>query len=125
MTTANFPDIMLPAYYENYWNMIYFVSYLILGLYFILSFLLANVFIMFKERLEKRTVDIHYKTEALLIELFDRFDNNNKGFLSYFEGKEFFETLLSLDLKRKKHYMSLARLLDEMEIKDFDRIERN
>mmetsp|Transcript_5093 Transcript_5093/g.6231 ORF Transcript_5093/g.6231 Transcript_5093/m.6231 type:complete len:209 (+) Transcript_5093:217-843(+) len=52
MTTANFPDVMLPAYSKNYLYMIYFVSYLTLGLYFLMSFLLANVFNKFKERLE-------------------------------------------------------------------------
>ena len=90
-----------------------------------MNFLLANVFLMFKERLVKQAINIRCKTETLLKELFDRFDQNNKGYLSYFEGKEFFEALLNLDLKRKKHYMSLARLLDEMEVTDFDRFERN
>lgn len=45
LTTANFPDVMLPAYNENYWTMLFFVSYLCLGLYFLMNFLLANVFI--------------------------------------------------------------------------------
>ena len=45
---------MLPAYSTNYWYMIYFVSYLTIGLYFMMSFLLANVFNKFKERLEQQ-----------------------------------------------------------------------
>ena len=52
MTTANFPDVMLQAYSKNYWVMLYFVSYLIIGLYFMMNFLLANVFNRFKDRLE-------------------------------------------------------------------------
>ena len=52
LTTANFPDIMLPAYASNYWWMLYFITYLIIGLYFLLNFLLANVFNNFKDRLE-------------------------------------------------------------------------
>ena len=52
MTTANFPDIMLPAYSQNYWIMLFFVSYLLIGLYFMMNFLLANVFNRFKDRLE-------------------------------------------------------------------------
>lgn len=124
MTTANFPDIMLPAYSKNYWYCMYFVSYLIIGLYFMMSFLLANVFLKFKDRLEKQADSIHSETETLLIELFDRFDKDDKGFLSYFEAKQFFATLLNLELKRKKHYITLGRLLDEMKITDFDRFER-
>ena len=55
LTTANFPDIMLPAYSKNYWSCLFFVSYLIIGLYFVLNFLLANIFNKFKERLERKT----------------------------------------------------------------------
>jgi len=102
MTTANFPDIMLPAYTQNYWNMLFFVSYLILGLYFLMSFLLANVFNKFKGRLEEAAANIHCKTENLLIELFDRFDEQKKGHLNYNEAKEFFQTLLNLDLTHSK-----------------------
>ena len=54
MTTANFPDIMLPAYSKSYWVMLYFVSYLCIGLYLMMNFLLANVFNRFKDRLEKQ-----------------------------------------------------------------------
>ena len=41
ITTANFPDVMLPAYYVSYFWCIYFVSFLILGLYALLNLLLA------------------------------------------------------------------------------------
>ena len=125
MTTANFPDIMLPAYAKNYWYMVYFVAYLIIGLYFMMSFLLANVFIKFKTRLEQKAEELHTETEDLLIELFDRYDKGGKGYLAYDEGKEFFHILLNLDLKRKKHYMTLARLLDTMKITDFDHFMRD
>ena len=64
------------------------------------------------------------KTETLLIELFDRFDNRKKGYLTFNEAKEFFETLLKLDLRRKHHYVTLGNLLDEMKITDFDRFEK-
>ena len=90
MTTANFPDIMLPAYDKNYWYMLFFVSYLIFGLYFLMSFLLANVFNKFKDRLEQQASNILSKSENLLIVLFNRFDYTSKGYLSYSEAKEFF-----------------------------------
>jgi len=44
MTTCNFPDVMLPAYNVNFWNSLYFISFLALGMYLILNLLLANVF---------------------------------------------------------------------------------
>ena len=48
LTTANFPDVMLPAYEKNYWVIIFFISFLIVGLFFFMSLLLANVFNRFK-----------------------------------------------------------------------------
>ena len=41
LTTANFPDVMLPAYNVSFFWSIYFVSFLILGLYALLNLLLA------------------------------------------------------------------------------------
>jgi hypothetical protein len=35
MTTANFPDVMLPAYYENRINALFFIFYLVIALYFL------------------------------------------------------------------------------------------
>ena len=52
LTTANFPDVMLPAYKQSYYYSIFFVVYLVFGLYFLLNILLANVFSMYKKRLE-------------------------------------------------------------------------
>ena len=51
LTTANFPDVMLPSYHENYFFALFFVSYLIFGLFLLLNLLLASVFNKFKERL--------------------------------------------------------------------------
>ena len=48
LTTANFPDVMLPSYKKNYWSMIFFVSFLIVGLYVMMNFLLATVYNSFK-----------------------------------------------------------------------------
>ena len=51
LTTANFPDVMLPSYQINFFCMFFFVTYLIIGLFLLLNILLASVFNKFKERL--------------------------------------------------------------------------
>ena len=51
MTTANFPDIMLPAYNVNRLNCISFIIFLIFGLYFLQNILLAIVIDNYKSRL--------------------------------------------------------------------------
>ena len=74
LTTANFPDIMLPAYQSSYYYTIFFVVYLILGLYLLLNILLANVFSMYKRRLEQKLESVSEKRTNRLGKHFDRYD---------------------------------------------------
>jgi len=41
LTTANYPDIMMPAYAESRWYCIFFILYLLLGLFFLFNLVLA------------------------------------------------------------------------------------
>lgn len=52
LTTANFPDVMLPAYNVSWVNTLIFIIYLSVGLYFFLNIILASVFNVFKGRIE-------------------------------------------------------------------------
>ena len=74
LTTANFPDVMLPAYDESFFYSIFFVVYLVIGLYFFLNILLANVFSMYKKRLESKQEKKFEARKNLLRAHFDKFD---------------------------------------------------
>ena len=50
ITTANYPDIMMPAYDCSRWAALFFVVYILLGLYFLLSLILAVVYTHFSSR---------------------------------------------------------------------------
>ena len=50
ITTANFPDIMIPVYDCSRWASIFFVVYIVLGLYFLLTLILAVVYTHFSRR---------------------------------------------------------------------------
>lgn len=54
LTTANFPDVMLPAYDVYYIYAWCFVVYFVVAFYFLLNVLIANVFNMFRNRLEQK-----------------------------------------------------------------------
>ena len=75
LTTANFPDIMLPAYNASYYYTIFFVIYLVFGLFLLLNILLANVFSMFKRRLEQKLEIRQSKRVKRLSLYFDKYDN--------------------------------------------------
>uniref|UniRef100_A0A8C4QMT8 Two pore segment channel 1 n=1 Tax=Eptatretus burgeri TaxID=7764 RepID=A0A8C4QMT8_EPTBU len=49
LTTANFPDVMLPSYASSHWACLFFITYLSIELYFIMNLLLAVVFDSFNE----------------------------------------------------------------------------
>jgi len=53
MTTANYPDIMLPAYQNNRWTCFFFIIYLILGLFLFMNLLLAIIYSKFKAKIEE------------------------------------------------------------------------
>ena len=48
LTTANHPDIMLPAYREHRLYSLYFISYLVIGLYILMNVLTAVVYNQFR-----------------------------------------------------------------------------
>lgn len=54
LTTANFPDVMLPAYNASRANCLLFILFLMIGLYFLQNILLAIVFDNYKKRLQKK-----------------------------------------------------------------------
>ncbi|XP_059474256.1 two pore calcium channel protein 1-like [Neocloeon triangulifer] len=66
LTTANFPDVMMPAYARSRWNSIFFVSYLSIVLYLLMNLLLAVVYEAFTsiERDKFRKLLLH-KREAV------------------------------------------------------------
>ena len=51
LTTANYPDVMMPAYTRNRAWSLYFIIYLIVGLFFMLNLVLATVCDSFREML--------------------------------------------------------------------------
>ena len=50
LTTANYPDIMLPSYEVNHGYFLFFFVYLVIGLFLILNLLLAIFYSNFKYR---------------------------------------------------------------------------
>ena len=50
LTTANFPDVMLSAYYESRWVVFFFMVFEILGLFMFMNMLLAIFYESYKQR---------------------------------------------------------------------------
>eukprot|EP00092_Neocalanus_flemingeri_P018251 GFUD01019752.1.p1 GENE.GFUD01019752.1~~GFUD01019752.1.p1 ORF type:complete len:800 (-),score=165.21 GFUD01019752.1:93-2492(-) len=54
LTTANFPDIMMPSYADNMWYSAFFMSYLGINLYFLMNLMLTVVYKTFADIEEKK-----------------------------------------------------------------------
>uniref|UniRef100_A0A8C2ZJ13 Voltage-dependent calcium channel protein TPC1 n=1 Tax=Cyclopterus lumpus TaxID=8103 RepID=A0A8C2ZJ13_CYCLU len=64
VTTANFPDVMMPAYSKNRWSCVFFIVYLSIELYFIMNLLLAVVFDTFNdvEKMKFKSLLLHKRS---------------------------------------------------------------
>ena len=115
MTTANFPDVMLPAYNVNFFYSFYFVIYLCFGLYLLLNLLLAKVFSNYRRRLELKVSMRSDNRVKLLEQFYNKFDEENKGFLTLNETKKFFKVTMDLNFRKERDqrlFLNLMRLVD-------------
>lgn len=52
LTTANFPDVMIPAFSHSRWVFLFFGSYVILGVFILLALVLATVYTAYKQQVK-------------------------------------------------------------------------
>lgn len=54
MTTANYPDVMMPAYYANDFACLFFIIYMMFGFYLLTNMVLSMVYDSFKNTQERK-----------------------------------------------------------------------
>lgn len=89
MTTSNFPDVMLPAYQISRLNALFFIIYLLLGLFLMMNLLLAIFYSNFKLRFEQNLEKSDEDRSDYLFKQFMRF-GGDKGFLTQKESYKMF-----------------------------------
>ena len=77
LTTANFPDVMMYGYTQYRWTSLFFVLYLIIGLFFLLNLLLA-VFCNY----------YNAQVEAVALKVLEQHSNFMKEGLNYLDKQE-------------------------------------
>ena len=82
LTTANFPDVMLPAYEVNFLYSIFFIVFLLIGVFFLFNMLLASIYSKFKERLADDGIYYIKKQSKYFVEYVERYDPEQKGYLT-------------------------------------------
>jgi len=66
LTTANYPDVMMPAYAENRLTSLFFVVYLVLGLFLMLNLVLATICDSYRVMIVEKETDLRSQRAASL-----------------------------------------------------------
>lgn len=95
MTTSNFPDIMLPAYQRDRVACLYFIIYLLVGLFLMMNLLLAIFYSNFKFRFEQNIGNSEEKRSDYLFTQFEKY-GGKKGYLTNQETYKLFMVIHGL-----------------------------
>ncbi|KAF7850532.1 hypothetical protein BT93_L5417 [Corymbia citriodora subsp. variegata] len=92
-TTSNNPDVWISAYKVSRWYSIFFVLYILLGVYFVTNLVLAVVYDSFKSQLVKQVSEMDRMREIMLGKAFKLIDKNNVGYINKEQCVRLFEEL--------------------------------
>ncbi|CAI9173911.1 unnamed protein product [Rangifer tarandus platyrhynchus] len=71
VTTANSPDVMMPAYELNWWYSLYFITYIIINTYLFMSVFLAVVYNNYRKHLKNEIHTLAYLKRHKMTEAFN------------------------------------------------------
>uniref|UniRef100_A0A8C5QY08 Ion transport domain-containing protein n=1 Tax=Leptobrachium leishanense TaxID=445787 RepID=A0A8C5QY08_9ANUR len=71
VTTANSPDVMMPAYDYNGWYSIFFIAYIVLNTYIFMSVFLAVVYNNYRKHLKNEIRKLAYMKRRKMMEAFN------------------------------------------------------
>ena len=102
---------MLHSYNDNTWYTLYFIVFILFGVFFLLNVLLGVIFENYKKAtLENQKERSRQRLKYTEI-LFDRCDEGLKGHLALREAKTFFSTILELDYGKEEDRLIFRRLM--------------
>lgn len=101
LTTANYPDIMLPSYQVSHTYFLFFFAYLAIGLFLILNLLLAIFYSNFKYRFNMAIESNQENRSKYLFKMFRIHGGDTKGYLNKEETFHFFCDLHLLISQKK------------------------
>ncbi|GLJ17076.1 hypothetical protein SUGI_0295400 [Cryptomeria japonica] len=109
-TTSNNPDVWIPAYKSSRISCLFFILYILFGVYFVTNLILAVVYDSFKKQLAKQVAEMDKMRNRTLETAFTLLDENKCGFLDKDQCAELFQAL------------NMYRTLPKISKEDFDSI---
>lgn len=117
-TTSNNPDVWIPAYKDSRWYSLFFVLYVLLGVYFITNLILAVVYDSFKEQLVKQVAGMDSMRKNILGKAFSLIDDNKDGNLDKDQCIRLFEELNKYRSLPKTSRDDFELIFDELDDSD-------
>lgn len=104
-TTSNNPDVWLPAYKSSRFTSLFFILYILFGVYFIMNLILAVVYDSFKGQLAKLLINEEDKRQRVLSAAFRLIDEQGRGYLDVPQCAKLFKEL--------NKYRTLPKIADD------------
>jgi len=122
LTTANFPDIMLPAYHINKAYCAFFILYLVIGLFFMLNLILATYYSNYKNRVEKSINDFIEQRQAHLRKKFKIYDIRKKGYLYMGQLRLLLKDILGIEEENNETMVHLDKIVKIFDDKCYGKV---
>ncbi|KAI5338962.1 hypothetical protein L3X38_018234 [Prunus dulcis] len=114
-TTSNNPDVWIPAYKASRWYSLFFVLYVLLGVYFVTNLILAVVYDSFKSQLAKQVSEMDQSRKSILKKAFNLLDKDNVGSLNKDQCIQLFEELNKYRTLPKISKEEFGLIFDELD----------
>eukprot|EP00262_Sarcandra_glabra_P018178 TRINITY_DN6452_c0_g1_i1.p1 TRINITY_DN6452_c0_g1~~TRINITY_DN6452_c0_g1_i1.p1 ORF type:complete len:795 (-),score=91.24 TRINITY_DN6452_c0_g1_i1:415-2649(-) len=114
-TTSNNPDVWIPAYKMARWSCLFFILYVLLGVYFLTNLILAVVYDSFKDQLAKQVFEMDSMRKRILEKAFSLIDKSKRGFLDKEQCIHLFEELIKYRSLPKTSREDFELIFDELD----------
>ena len=84
MTTANYPDVMMPTYSESPWSCLIFISFIIITTYLLRNLVLAYIFQSYSKLMKEQYNNIALFERQRLYLAFSTLDPFHTGFFIFY-----------------------------------------
>lgn len=81
-TVSNYPDVQMAYFQDNRLSMLYFWSFLLIGIFLLSNLLLAQIFLNYKKLIKKKLTKYERQVQEYFQHLFDALDSEKQGFIT-------------------------------------------
>jgi len=115
---------MLLAYYKNTGYTVFFIIFVIIGVFFLSNVLLAVIFDNYKRRIELNSVKRVGNRRQHVEKIYNKFDTEGKGYLTISQARKFFALTLDLNFKYKSHQRIFRKTLKHLDVEETKQIKK-